>query len=135
MENIMEYQIIAFDEAVGQIVVEYNEGMTFALDLPIEDGAYPEGEALDVLIRQFLPVWVVERKQAIASGVSNAESIKAVVVPKPVQPVQQPDAEVLRQMAYRTESDPIFFKAQRGEATMEEWLAKVADIKERYPDA
>lgn len=131
----MEYQIIAFDESVGQIVVEYNEGMTFALDLPIEDGAYPEGEALDVLIKQFLPVWVVERKKAIASGVSNAESIKAVVVPKSVQPVQQPDAEVLRQMAYRTESDPIFFKGQRGEATMEEWLAKVAEIKERYPDA
>lgn len=131
----MEYQIISFDESVGQIVVEYNEGMTFALDLPIEDGAYPEGEALDVLIKQFLPVWVVERKNAIASGVSNAESIKAVVVPKPVQPVQQPDAEVLRQMAYHTESDPLFFKAQRGEATMEEWLAKVAEIKERYPDA
>jgi len=35
--------------------------------------------------------------------------------------------------AYRNESDPLFFKAQRNEATMEEWLAKVAEIKLRYP--
>ncbi len=36
--------------------------------------------------------------------------------------------------AYRMESDPLFFKAQRGEATMEEWQAKVEEIKARYPD-
>jgi len=36
-----------------------------------------------------------------------------------------------RAEAYRTESDPLFFKAQRGEATMEEWIAKVAEIKAR----
>lgn len=39
-----------------------------------------------------------------------------------------------RANAYRAESDPLFFKAQRGEATMDEWFAKVAEIKARYPD-
>ena len=38
-----------------------------------------------------------------------------------------------RAAAYHTESDPLFFKAQRGEATMDEWLALVAEIKMRYP--
>lgn len=38
-----------------------------------------------------------------------------------------------RQTAYQTESDPLFFKAQRGEATIAEWQAKVAEIKTRYP--
>jgi hypothetical protein len=38
-----------------------------------------------------------------------------------------------RIQAYRTESDPLFFKAQRGEATHQEWLDKVAEIKARYP--
>ena len=38
-----------------------------------------------------------------------------------------------RRAAYITEADPLFFKAQRGEATMEEWQAKVAEIKARYP--
>jgi hypothetical protein len=38
-----------------------------------------------------------------------------------------------RRAAYIAEADPLFFKAQRGEATMEEWQAKVADIKNRWP--
>jgi hypothetical protein len=45
----------------------------------------------------------------------------------------QAEAEVRRAKAYRTESDPLFFKAQRGEATHQEWLDKVAEIKARYP--
>lgn len=152
----MEYQIISFDESVGQIVVEYNEGMTFALDLPIEDGAYPEGEALDILIKQFLPTWVVERKQMIASGVRNKDNIKSIVVERTTPVKQEIDAvpegecpneylqkkhietmtipKYQRKLMYKIEADGIFFKAQRGDATMEEWLAKVAEIKERYPD-
>ena len=55
------------------------------------------------------------------------------------QEIQERDAAVnasrkqQRADAYRMEADPLFFKAQRGEATMEEWQAKVAEIKARYP--
>jgi hypothetical protein len=38
-----------------------------------------------------------------------------------------------RRASYIAEADPLFFKAQRGEATMEEWQAKVAEIKTRFP--
>jgi len=38
-----------------------------------------------------------------------------------------------RSNAYRVESDPLFFKSQRGEATEAEWLAKVEEIKNRFP--
>ena len=41
--------------------------------------------------------------------------------------------EQFRAQAYREESDPLFFKAQRGEATTEEWLAKVEEIRARFP--
>ena len=41
--------------------------------------------------------------------------------------------EAQRAEAYRNESDPLFFKAQRGEATLQEWLDKVSEIKLRYP--
>jgi hypothetical protein len=41
--------------------------------------------------------------------------------------------QTARAEAYRIEADPLFFKAQRGEATVEEWQAKVAEIKMRYP--
>ena len=39
----------------------------------------------------------------------------------------------LRLKTYEHESDPIFFKAQRGEATMQEWEAKVEEIKQQFP--
>jgi hypothetical protein len=45
-----------------------------------------------------------------------------------VERVRQQRAE-----AYRQESDPLFFKAQRGEATHQEWLDKVAEIQARFP--
>ena len=38
-----------------------------------------------------------------------------------------------RRNAYIAEADALFFKAQRGEATIEEWKAKVAEIKTRFP--
>jgi hypothetical protein len=44
---------------------------------------------------------------------------------------QEAVAKAARAEAYRAESDPLYFKAQRGEATMQEWLDKVAEIKAR----
>lgn len=41
--------------------------------------------------------------------------------------------EASRAAAYRDESDPLYFKAQRGEATMQEWLDKIDEIKARFP--
>ena len=38
-----------------------------------------------------------------------------------------------RRTAYISEADALFFKAQRGEATMQEWQAKVTEIKNRFP--
>jgi hypothetical protein len=42
-------------------------------------------------------------------------------------------AENSRKAAYTAEADPLFFKAQRGEATLQEWQDKIAEIKARYP--
>lgn len=42
-------------------------------------------------------------------------------------------AEDSRRKAYLAEADPLFFKAQRGEATIEEWNSKVAEIRNRFP--
>lgn len=37
-----------------------------------------------------------------------------------------------RKEAYREESDPLFFKWQRGEIDKQEWLDKVNEIKQRW---
>ena len=47
--------------------------------------------------------------------------------------VANQQATLNRHTAYVAEADPLFFKAQRGEGTMAEWEAKVAEIKARYP--
>lgn len=41
--------------------------------------------------------------------------------------------QVSLRAAYEAESDPLFFQWQRGEATQQEWLDKIAEIKSRFP--
>ena len=58
------------------------------------------------------------------------EEIAAVIAASIPTFAQQ---QAARAAAYNAEADPLFFKAQRGEATIDEWLTKVAEIKARYP--
>jgi hypothetical protein len=53
--------------------------------------------------------------------------------PEPADPEPTPDYSAKRSQAYRNESDPLFFKSQRGEATHQDWLDKVAEIRTRWP--
>lgn len=53
--------------------------------------------------------------------------------PEPADPPPAPDYSAMRKAAYAAESDPIFFMSQRGEATQQQWLDKVAEIKARWP--
>ena len=55
-----------------------------------------------------------------------------IVVPPPPPPPNAEQSEK-RKLAYEQEADPIFFLTQRGEATTEQWDAKIAEIKTRYP--
>jgi len=57
------------------------------------------------------------------------EEIAAILAKQP----SREDQEAARRAAYVIEADPIFFMAQRGEATLAEWEAKVAEIKARFP--
>ena len=40
-----------------------------------------------------------------------------------------------REAAYRQEADPLGMQVMRGEGEKTEWLAKIAEIKQRYPKA
>lgn len=42
-------------------------------------------------------------------------------------------ADQSREAAYKSESDPLFFKEQRGEVPQGTWIAKVQEIRSRYP--
>jgi hypothetical protein len=41
--------------------------------------------------------------------------------------------QAARASAYALEADPLFFQAQRGKATQQEWLDKIAEIEARFP--
>lgn len=56
------------------------------------------------------------------------ESLKPQVTPEMILAQQKKE----RAYAYATESDPLFFKYQRGEIEKQVWLEKVAEIKKRY---
>ena len=61
--------------------------------------------------------------------IAEAEAYDRDVLPG----VLRQQVERNRAAAYAAEADPLFFKAQRGEATTDEWTAKVAEIKARFP--
>jgi len=73
----------------------------------------------------------LEWLDATQSQPSDAEIEAEVARLTALEPVRI--ATENRRAAYISEADPLFFKAQRGEATMEDWQAKVAEIKERFP--
>lgn len=51
-----------------------------------------------------------------------------------VTPFDKGVIDKMRSKAYKKEADPLFFKAQRGEVTMQTWLDKVEEIRQRYSD-
>ena len=63
--------------------------------------------------------------------IEEAREIAASKIPAP----SSEDVRLTRAYAYAQEADPLFFKSQRGEATEAEWLAKVEEIRSRYPYA
>lgn len=73
--------------------------------------------------------WIEIKRGTVAVGdLYNGQNF----TPAPAPTKLPEEVERQRLEAYRTESDPLFFKAQRGEATQQEWLDKIAEIKLRY---
>lgn len=43
------------------------------------------------------------------------------------------EAKKMREYSYKTESDALFMKWQRGEIEKQVWLDKIQEIRNRYP--
>ena len=122
------YTVVSIDQEIDNMVVKYCA--TGYLDqiinvrLPILNV-----ETLDDVVSMYTPftAWSTPRPVTYAPEVGATGSLQTpAAAPLPT--------DVLRFDAYVTESDPIFFKVQRGEATFQEWQDKIAEIKARYPN-
>ena len=88
---------------------------------------------------RFISGLVELRSHEIIDGESiRAKTIDEMESTGVISHKQRIDAEnfaidALRQTAYTNESDPLFFKYQRGECSKDEWLAKIEEIKIRLP--
>lgn len=73
------YSILNFIEETGQLIVKFDAlPNPIAIDLPIENNRYLEGEPLIRYIEGFNPVWAVDRKKAIIEGIENIDYIRSL---------------------------------------------------------
>lgn len=86
----MDYKIIRANAAIGQIdVAYYNNGQivgVYAMDVPVVNGAFLTGEALDAEIKHRAPVWAVQRKEEVSSA-TGFDRIEALVQSLPTEEV------------------------------------------------
>jgi hypothetical protein len=108
----------------------YFVDVNFADESPLEPGVYlMPANCVDAP----LPDLLANNK---IKWVDNKWVYEPIPEPEPKPPIPEPEEppyDELRKWAYREESDPLFFKWQRGETTQEEWLSKIAEIKNKYP--
>jgi hypothetical protein len=91
----------------------------------------------DAVINLYPQVRAVDDSLGILDAQGNQVTVDEAAVAAEIQRLQliknAEQANTKRKAAYIAEADPLFFKSQRGEATMEEWQAKVTEIKNRFP--
>ena len=94
------YKVVRAAREIGQIEVAYFDGEkhlgTWAIDVPVQDGQFLTGEALDAEIMHRAPTWAVEREQVVVAA-SGFDQIEAMVQELP-QPTVDPEAQANAQM-------------------------------------
>lgn len=76
------YKIVSFNELHGQIEIQYDVNYPpVCVDLPLENGLFLTGDALDAYIQGFIPVTHIDRLNTLKNGVANANEIQALVQP------------------------------------------------------
>ena len=86
---MLNYQIVSFSKELGSIEVLFKDGeeqlAIYNVDLPITDGGlFIVGEELDAYLRAMYPQHIIDRRNKLKAGISNAPEIEALVVPLPV---------------------------------------------------
>lgn len=133
--KVINGQVIAFPYTVNQLRDE-NPQISFPVIIPAdtlaEFGVVPVvstwvdyNHATQVAVQEGCTYNDAEQRW------ETAWTVRPMTEQELAELAQQKDAQ--RKRAYQNEADPLFFKWQRGESTQEAWLAKIEEIKSRYP--
>jgi hypothetical protein len=102
----MDYKIIYANAELGQIEVLYSKDGkkigVFSVDVPIIDGAYLTGTALEQEILSRAPVWVVARNEEVktASGFAEIQALVQTLPVEPINPEVQANAKMWAQVEF-----------------------------------
>jgi hypothetical protein len=113
-----QYKVLDFNENNGVITLDYLNGIVINLDLPVVDGAYPEGAELEDIIQRMYPAHFEQRQTAV-KGASNIAAIKALVVPEVLAPVSSDEPEPEPQSSSVAEQEAMLIE------TVEETVLKI----------
>lgn len=88
----MDYKIIRATAQIGQIEVAYlADGKVvgvYAIDVPVIDGAFLTGDALEAEIQHRAPTWATTREQEVRAA-TGFEQIEALVEPLPTPAIDE----------------------------------------------
>ena len=122
------YTVVSVDEPSSHMVVSYaSEGYSTVNEKVRMPIAGIESVEDVISLHAPLPFWRTEKAVTVVPPVGLSGVLAEVDGAAPLS------VKELRLDAYVAEADPIFFKAQRGEATLEEWQSKIAEIRARFP--
>ena len=146
----IEYRIVENCAAnIGDDIRLYTDlqaGTKKPLTQLVEEGLVPvpEGKKLNEAGTDFVDMTGAEKVAAGLIQLKADEKVEGAYVVKKTEK-EQYDAGLIskeeynayidrqREAAYRQEADPLGMQVMRGEVEKTEWLAKIAEIKQRYP--
>lgn len=146
----IEYRIVENCAAnIGDDIRIYSDlqaGIKKPIAQLVKEGlvSVPEGKKLNEAGTDFVDMTEAEKVAAGLIQLKADEKVEGAYVVKKTEK-EQYDAGLVskeeynayidrqREAAYRQEADPLGMQVMRGEAEKTEWLAKIAEIKQRYP--
>lgn len=146
----IEYRIVENCAAnIGDDIRLYTDlqaGTKKPLAQLVKEGLVPvlEGKKLNEAGTDFVDMTEAEKVAAGLIQLKADEKVEGTYIVKKTEK-EQYDAGLIskeeynayidrqREAAYRQEADPLGMQVMRGEVEKTEWLAKIAEIKQRYP--
>lgn len=91
----IQHEILSFDPTIGGITVRYytesnSVGFTFNIDLPIENGSFPDETGVNSLVELYKPSGQLKRLEDIKTAVVPA-FLAAKILPAPEENLNVPE--------------------------------------------